>query len=70
MTQTDRITRLEETLAYQTRIIDDLNDIVTTQQDAIDRLTRQVAMLMQRAAEQEAENSPGVPLADQQPPHW
>jgi len=25
---------------------------------------------MQRAAEQEADNSSGAPLADQRPPHW
>lgn len=66
-----RITRLEETLAYQANTIEELNEVVTKQQTEIDRLTRQVTMLMKRAAEQEAdETSSSMPLADQLPPHW
>ncbi len=69
MTDT-RITRLEESLAHQALTIEELNEVVTRQQAEIDRLTRQIAMLIQRAAEQEAENPSSVPLADQVPPHW
>ncbi len=69
MTQ-DRITRLEEMLAYQANTIEELNDVVTRQQADIDRMARQLEMLMKRAAQQEADETPGVPLADQVPPHW
>ena len=66
----DRITRLEETLAHQSALLEELNEVVTGQATEIDLLNRRVAMLMQRAAEQEADNSSGAPLADQRPPHW
>lgn len=66
----DRITRLEETLAHQSALLEELNEVVTGQATEVDLLNRRVAMLMQRAAEQEADNSSGAPLADQKPPHW
>ncbi len=66
----DRITRLEEALAHQSALLEELNDVITSQASEIDLLNRRVAMLMQRAAEQEADNLSGAPLADQRPPHW
>ena len=66
----DRITRLEETLAHQGTLVEELNEVVTGQATEIDLLNRRVSMLMQRAAEQEADNLSGAPLADQKPPHW
>ncbi len=66
----DRITRLEEALAHQSALLEELNDVITSQATEIDLLNRRVAMLMQRAAEQEADNLSGAPLADQRPPHW
>jgi len=66
----DRITRLEEALAHQSALVEELNDVVTRQAAEIDLLNRRVSMLMQRAAEQEADNLSGAPLADQRPPHW
>jgi SlyX protein len=66
----DRITRLEEALAHQSALVEELNEVVTGQATEIDFLNRRMAMLMQRAAEQEADNMSGAPLADQKPPHW
>ena len=66
----DRITRLEEALAHQSALVEELNDVITKQAAEIDSLNRRVSMLMQRAAEQEADNLSGAPLADQRPPHW
>jgi len=66
----DRITRLEEALAHQSALVEELNEVVTGQATEIDQLNRRVSMLMQRAAEQEADNLSGAPLADQRPPHW
>ncbi|OUS08249.1 SlyX protein [Rhodobacterales bacterium 52_120_T64] len=66
----DRITRLEEAIAHQSALVEELNEVVTNQAAEIDQLNRRVSMLMQRAAEQEADNLSGAPLADQRPPHW
>lgn len=70
MPEANRITALEETVTHQAAVIDDLSDMVRKQGEEIDLLTRRVAMLMQRAAEQEAEAASSAPLADQKPPHW
>lgn len=65
-----RLTNLEEHLAHQNSLVEELNDVIVEQRKEIDLLKRRVAMLMQRAAEQEADNISGSPLADQKPPHW
>lgn len=61
---------LEERIAHLTRTVDDLNDIVTRQQAEIDRLLRQVRLLMEREAQREAEGAGGVILGDERPPHY
>jgi SlyX protein len=61
---------LEEKLAHLLRAVDDLSDVVASQQTEIDRLTRRVEMLMQREGEREANGGDSVILADQRPPHW
>ena len=66
----ERLDKAEEEIAHLRRAVDDLSEIVTRQDREIDRLTRRVAMLLERAAEAEAEASGTVPLADQKPPHW
>ena len=45
---------LEEQIAYLTRTVDELNEIVTSQQSDIDLLKRRVQMLMEREAQREA----------------
>ena len=70
MTQT-RLTALEEALMHQAAALDELSDLVRHQADQIDRLDRRVNLLMSRAAEAEADATPGtIPLADQRPPHY
>ena len=61
---------LEERIAHLTRTVDDLNDIVTRQQSEIDRLLRQVRLLMEREAQREAEGAGGVVLGDERPPQY
>ncbi|WP_170407015.1 SlyX family protein [Ruegeria arenilitoris] len=61
---------LEEQIAHLTRTVEDLNAIVTQQQDEIDRLTRRVEMLMRREGERAQEGSGGVVLGDERPPHY
>jgi SlyX protein len=58
---------LEERIAHLTRAVDDLSDMVTRQGAEIDRLTRRVALLLEREADREAAATP-VPI--DRPPHW
>ena len=51
-------------------MVDDLSEVVARQSREIDLLTRRIALLMERAAEAEAERTGTIPLADQRPPHW
>jgi SlyX protein len=68
--RSDRLTELEIQLAHATRLVEDLNDVVARQSLSIDRLERRVVLLMQRAAEQEADGLSGTLATDQKPPHW
>ncbi len=60
---------MEERIAHLIRAVDDLSDVVARQADEIAVLERRVRMLMERAADTEA-NQGSVPPADQRPPHW
>jgi SlyX protein len=62
--------KLEEQIAHMSRAVDDLSDIVATQQHEIDRLNRRVEMLMRREGEREASGSGGVVVGDERPPHY
>lgn len=64
------VTHLEEQIAHLTRTVDELSDIVAAQQTELDRVTRRLAMLMEREAGRELDAGGTVPLADQRPPHW
>ena len=64
------MTHLEEQIAHLTRAMDELNEVVAHQANEIDRLTRHVAMLMQREAERQAEGGGGVVFGDERPPHY
>lgn len=66
----ERLQRAEEELAHLRRAVDDLSDVVARQTREIERLTRRVALLMERAAEAEAAAGGAAAPADQKPPHW
>lgn len=61
---------LEEQIAHLTRTIDDLSEVVARQETEIATLTRRVFMLMQREGEREAQQSGGVVMGDERPPHY
>ena len=67
---TDRLTRAEEQLAHLAQSVEELSDIVTAQQAAIDRLERRLALALEREAERELHDGGTVPLGDAQPPHY
>ena len=62
--------RLEEQLAHQEKVVQELSDVVADQARRIQRLERQLLIRMEREAEREFEAGGQVPLADQKPPHW
>ncbi|MEM6659299.1 MAG: SlyX family protein [Pseudomonadota bacterium] len=61
---------LEEQIAHLARTVDELNTVVTRQQNEIDRLTRRVETLLQREAERAQDGSGGVVFSDERPPHY
>ena len=63
----ERIDALEMRLTYQDEAIETLNQTITAQWLAIDRLTRQVAELKSRLQEAES-HAPGP--ANEPPPHY
>ncbi len=65
-----RLEKAEEEIAHLRKAVDDLSDVVARQTREIEVLTRRLALLMERAAEAEAEAAGSIPLADQKPPHW
>lgn len=65
-----RLTALEETLAHQARMIDDLSEIVARQGAELARLTRRLGLLMEAEAQRQVEAGGTIPLADQRPPHY
>ena len=67
---TDPIIKLEEALAHQTHLVEELNDIVAQQSKEIELLKRQVTILIKRAADEEAANPSSVSFGDQPPPHY
>ena len=61
---------IEERLAHLIRANDDLSDEVARQAKVIERLTKQVAMLMDRARAEAEEGEGGAVFGDERPPHW
>jgi SlyX protein len=64
-----RIDGLETQCAHQERTIDDLNAALTRQWTEIDRLTQQVARLVDRLKEIES-SAPAGPTNEAPPPHY
>ena len=65
----DKFQTLEERIAYLTRAVEELSDVVTRQGAELRRLSRRVGLLMEREADREAAEGT-IPLADQRSPHW
>lgn len=63
-----RIERLEEQLAFQTRTVEDLNEVVTRQADQIDALNRRLAALVEHVEELEDAAAGSAPVT--KPPHY
>jgi SlyX protein len=62
--------KLEAQIAHLIRTVDDLSEVIARQDKEIALLTRRVQMLMEREAQREAENTGGIVLGDERPPHY
>jgi SlyX protein len=60
---------LEENIAHLTRSVDELSDELARLARRAETLERRVQLLLERAAEAEAQG-PASPPPDQRPPHW
>lgn len=65
----DKLQALEERLAHQQRMLDELSDVIARQDTEIRRLTRRVGLLVEAEADRAADAG-SIPLSDQRPPHW
>jgi SlyX protein len=70
MAATDRTERLETAVAHLLRTAEDLSAVVADQAARIERLERQLGLLLEREADRDAGAGGSVTLADQKPPHW
>ena len=70
MSDQNRITELEIQLSHVTRTVDELSAIVAEQANRLEQVEKRIQMLMQRAAQAEAEAMSGVAVGDKPPPHW
>ena len=61
---------IEEQIAHLTRTVEDLSDVIARQDQQITRLTHQVTLLIERAAEAELQASGGEVLGSERPPHY
>lgn len=70
MDDKNRITELEIQLSHITRTAEELSEIVAEQAQRLELAEKRIQMLMQRAAEAEAEAMSGIAVGDKPPPHW
>ena len=66
----ERLDAIEGHLAHLIRTVDELNDVVAAQAAEIDRLRGRVEYLMSREGAREAEETGGVYLGNERPPHY
>ena len=62
--------KLEERLAYLERQSDEMSDEIARMARTVDRLSRQVGLLVEREVAREADGSGGVVVGDEKPPHY
>ncbi|QDU90307.1 hypothetical protein Pla175_37100 [Pirellulimonas nuda] len=68
--QRDQLTRLEELLAHQQQLLDQLNSAVVEQGGEIDRLRRELEALRTLAGRLAERVDAGQTLPHEKPPHY
>ena len=70
MDQKERIIKIEIKLTEALRLSEELSDIVAQQANRLDVAERRIQLLMERAAQDEANSASGISINDTPPPHW
>ncbi|MBU2891655.1 MULTISPECIES: SlyX family protein [Celeribacter] len=70
MSNETRVTVLEEQVAYLTKTVEELSDVVAKQERMLELVERRLGMLMEAEALRQSDSEGTVALADQRPPHW
>ena len=70
MYQKERIIEIEIKLTEALRLSEELSDIVAQQANRLDVAERRIQLLMERAAQDEANSASGISINDTPPPHW
>ena len=70
MDQKERIIEIEIKLTEALRLTEELSDIVAQQANRLDVAERRIQLLMERAAQDEANSASGISINDTPPPHW
>jgi SlyX protein len=70
MEKNDPIIELEIKLSEAMRLAEELSDVVAEQANRLEIAERRIQMLMERAAQDEANASNGMVMNDAPPPHW
>ncbi|MDA9925896.1 SlyX family protein [Amylibacter sp.] len=70
MDQKERIIEIEIKLTEALRLSEELSDIVAQQANRLDVAERRIQLLMERAAQDEANSANGISINDTPPPHW
>lgn len=70
MENNEHIIDLEIKLTEALRLAEELSDVVAEQAGRIEVAERRIQMLMERAAQDEANSMTGTNISDAPPPHW
>mgnify|MGYP006092743575 FL=1 len=70
MENNEHIIDLEIKLTEALRLAEELSDVVAEQAVRIEVAERRIQMLMERAAQDEANSMTGANMNDAPPPHW
>ncbi|MDE0765926.1 MAG: SlyX family protein [Amylibacter sp.] len=70
MENNEHIIDLEIKLTEALRLAEELSDVVAEQAGRIEVAERRIQMLMERAAQDEANSMTGTNMSDAPPPHW
>lgn len=70
MDQKEQIIEIEIKLTEALRLSEELSDIVAQQANRLDVAERRIQLLMERAAQDEANSASGISINDTPPPHW
>ena len=70
MEQEERIIELEIKLSEATKLSEELSDVVAKQANRLDIAERRIQLLIERAAQDEANSSNGITINVNLPPHW